>query len=31
MPSAHFVEFPYPEWHKKEKENILTNVGIKVE
>ncbi|MCJ7634920.1 hypothetical protein MUP77_21340, partial [Candidatus Bathyarchaeota archaeon] len=24
-------EFPYPEWHKKEKENILSNVGIKVE
>jgi transcriptional antiterminator len=24
-------EFPYPEWHKKEKENILSNVGIQVE
>jgi len=24
-------EFPYLEWHKKEKENILSNVGIKVE
>lgn len=24
-------EFPYPEWHKKEKENILSNVGIKTE
>jgi len=24
-------EFPYPEWHKREKESILTNVGIKVE
>jgi hypothetical protein len=24
-------EFPYPEWHKKEKENILSNVGIKAE
>jgi len=24
-------EFPYPEWHKKEKENILSNIGIKVE
>jgi len=23
--------FPYPEWHKKERENILSNVGIKVE
>jgi hypothetical protein len=26
-----FSKFPYPEWHKKEKENILSNVGIKVE
>jgi hypothetical protein len=24
-------EFPYPGWHKKERENILANVGIKVE
>ncbi|NIQ07638.1 MAG: hypothetical protein GWO20_18545, partial [Candidatus Korarchaeota archaeon] len=24
-------EFPYPEWHKREKENILKAVGIKVE
>ena len=24
-------EFPYSEWHKKEKENILSNVGIRVE
>jgi hypothetical protein len=24
-------EFPCPEWHKKEKENIISNVGIKVE
>jgi hypothetical protein len=24
-------EFPYPEWHKKEKENILANIGIRVE
>jgi hypothetical protein len=24
-------EFPCPEWHKKEKENILSNVGIRVE
>jgi hypothetical protein len=24
-------EFPYPEWHKIEKENVLSNVGIKVE
>jgi hypothetical protein len=24
-------KFPYPEWHKKEKENILPNVDIKVE
>ena len=24
-------EFPYPEWHKKERENILKAVGIKVE
>jgi hypothetical protein len=24
-------EFPYPEWHKKEKENIFLNAGIKVE
>jgi hypothetical protein len=24
-------EFPYPEWYKKEKENTLSNVGIKVE
>lgn len=24
-------EFPFPEWHKKEKENILSSVGIKVE
>jgi len=42
MPPQYFViisktgalglgEFPYPEWHKKEKENILSNVGIKVE
>jgi hypothetical protein len=23
--------FPYPEWNKKEKENILSNIGIKVE
>ena len=23
--------FPYPEWHKKEKENILKSVGLKVE
>lgn len=23
--------FPYPSWHKEEKEDILTNVGIKVE
>jgi len=22
--------FPYPEWHKKEKEDILSNLGIKV-
>jgi hypothetical protein len=42
MPSQYFiiisktgalglVEFPYPQWHKKEKENILANVGIKAE
>ena len=42
MPPQYFVmisktgalglgEFLYPEWHKKEKENILSNVGIKVE
>jgi len=42
MPPQYFViisktgalglgEFPYPEWHKKEKENILSSVGIKVE
>jgi len=24
-------EFSYPEWHKRERENILTAVGIKVE
>jgi hypothetical protein len=24
-------EFPYPKWHKKEKENILSSVGLKVE
>jgi hypothetical protein len=24
-------EFPYPGWHKKERENILSNVGIEVE
>lgn len=24
-------EFPYPSWHKREKENILASVGIKVE
>lgn len=24
-------DFPFPEWHKQEKENILSNVGIKVE
>lgn len=24
-------EFPYPEWHKKEKENMLSDAGIKVE
>ena len=24
-------DFPYPEWHKKEKENILANLGIYVE
>jgi hypothetical protein len=24
-------EFPYPAWHKKEREDILSNVGIKVE
>jgi len=24
-------EFPYPEWHKREKENILDAVGVKVE
>lgn len=24
-------EFPFPEWHKKEKENVLSNVGIEVE
>jgi len=23
--------FPYPEWHKKERENILSSVGVKVE
>lgn len=23
--------FPYPEWHKREKENILKSVGLKVE
>jgi len=42
MPPQHFIiisktgalglgEFPYPEWHKKERENILANVGIKAE
>jgi len=42
MHPAHFIiltrtgalglgEFPYPEWHKKEKENILASVGLKVE
>ena len=42
MPPQYFVmisktgalglgEFPYPEWHKQEKENILSSVGIKVE
>jgi hypothetical protein len=42
VPPQHFIiisktgalglgEFPCPEWHKKEKENILSNVGIKVE
>ena len=42
MPPQYFViisktgalglgEFPYPEWHKKEKENILSNIRIKVE
>lgn len=24
-------EFPFPEWHKKEKENILSSVGVKAE
>lgn len=24
-------EFPYPEWHKRERENILASVGVKVE
>lgn len=24
-------EFPYPSWHKREKENILASVGVKVE
>jgi len=24
-------EFPYPEWHKREKENILKAVGVRVE
>ena len=24
-------DFPYPKWHKREKENILKAVGVKVE
>jgi len=24
-------QFPYPEWHKRERENILASVGLKVE
>jgi len=42
MHPAHFIiltktgalglgEFPYPEWHKRERENILASVGLKVE
>jgi len=42
MPAANFIiitrkgalglgEFPYPTWHKKERENILAEVGVKVE
>lgn len=26
-----FSKFPYPEWHKKEKENMLSNIGVKIE